>query len=396
MVTHSPDFLRLREPLTLNPESKIMNRTLQGLIVADFSRILAGPYATMLLADLGATVIKVEKPGSGDDTRSWLPPTTPDGRSTYFESVNRNKKSLTLDLTQELDQKRAINLAQRADILVENHKAGSLHKYGLDYSSLAATNPKLIYCSISGFGSGAGGHLPGYDLLVQAMGGLMSITGDAEPTKVGVALVDVITGLHAAVGILAALHQREATGLGQHIEVNLLSSLLSSMVNQSSAYVLGGSIPQRMGNAHPSIAPYEVFSTADQSIVIAVGNDSQFRQLCSTLGIDSAPADEKFATNAARVENRALLKEVIENRLRTRQATEWTTLLTDAGIPCGQINSIDQAFALAESLGLTPIVNNQVANPLTFSASPVDIYEPAPLLGESNQEVIELLSLDDD
>jgi crotonobetainyl-CoA:carnitine CoA-transferase CaiB-like acyl-CoA transferase len=396
LVTHSPDFLRLREPLTLNPESKIMNRTLQGLIVADFSRILAGPYATMLLADLGATVIKVEKPGSGDDTRSWLPPTTPDGRSTYFESVNRNKKSLTLDLTQELDQKRAINLAQRADILVENHKAGSLHKYGLDYSSLAATNPKLIYCSISGFGSGAGGHLPGYDLLVQAMGGLMSITGDAEPTKVGVALVDVITGLHAAVGILAALHQREATGLGQHIEVNLLSSLLSSMVNQSSAYVLGGSIPQRMGNAHPSIAPYEVFSTADQSIVIAVGNDSQFRQLCSTLGIDSAPADEKFATNAARVENRALLKEVIENRLRTRQATEWTTLLTDAGIPCGQINSIDQAFALAESLGLTPIVNNQVANPLTFSASPVDIYEPAPLLGESNQEVIELLSLDDD
>jgi crotonobetainyl-CoA:carnitine CoA-transferase CaiB-like acyl-CoA transferase len=373
-----------------------MNRTLQGLIVADFSRILAGPYATMLLADLGATVIKVEKPGSGDDTRSWLPPTTPDGRSTYFESVNRNKKSLTLDLTQELDQKRAINLAQRADILVENHKAGSLHKYGLDYSSLAATTPQLIYCSISGFGSGAGGHLPGYDLLVQAMGGLMSITGDTEPTKVGVALVDVITGLHAAVGILAALHQREATGLGQHIEVNLLSSLLSSMVNQSSAYVLGGSIPQRMGNAHPSIAPYEVFSTADQSIVIAVGNDSQFRQMCSTLGIDSASSDEKFATNAARVENRVLLKEIIENRLRTRQATEWTTLLTDAGIPCGQINSIDQAFALAESLGLTPIVNNQVANPLTFSASPVDIYEHAPLLGESNQEVIELLSLDDD
>lgn len=373
-----------------------MTRALEGLLVADFSRVLAGPYATMLLADLGATVIKVEKPGSGDDTRSWLPPTTADGRSTYFESVNRNKRSLALDLTHEKDRKRAINLARQADILVENHKVGSLRKYGLDYPTISPLNPRLIYCSISGFGSSAGSHLPGYDLLVQAMGGLMSITGDTEPTKVGVALVDVVTGLHAAIGILAALHERETSGLGQNIEINLLSSLLSSMVNQSSAFVSGGIIPQRMGNAHPSIAPYEVFSTADQSIVIAVGNNNQFTQLCLCLDTESTAIDARFATNELRVKNRSQLKAVLENRLRAHTAATWIHILTQAGIPCGSINSIDQAFDLAATLGLNPIVNGQVANPLTLSTSPVDRYLPAPSLGESNEEVIALLSLDDD
>jgi crotonobetainyl-CoA:carnitine CoA-transferase CaiB-like acyl-CoA transferase len=373
-----------------------MTGALQGLLVADFSRVLAGPYATMLLADLGASVIKVEKPGTGDDTRTWVPPVTPDGRSTYFDSVNRNKQSLALDLTQDRDRKRAINLARQADIMVQNHKVGSLEKYGLDYPTIAAINPRLIYCSISGFGSSAGSQLPGYDLLVQAMGGLMSITGEDEPTKVGVALVDVVTGLHAAIGILAALHAREKSGLGQHIDINLLSALLSSMVNQTGAFALGGVTPQRMGNAHPSIAPYEVFSTRDQPMVIAVGNDSQFEQLCHTLELDSLVADPRFSTNRDRVENRPLLKEILESILATESAQYWTQLLNQAGVPCGPINSIDQAFDLASRLGLHPIVNGQVANPLTLSTSRIEKYQRAPLLGESTEEIVTLLSLDDD
>jgi len=372
-----------------------MTGALQGLLVADFSRVLAGPYATMLLADLGASVIKVEKPGTGDDTRTWVPPVTPDGRSTYFDSVNRNKQSLALDLTQDRDRKRAINLARQADIMVQNHKVGSLEKYGLDYPTIAAINPRLIYCSISGFGSSAGSQLPGYDLLVQAMGGLMSITGEDEPTKVGVALVDVVTGLHAAIGILAALHAREKSGLGQHIDINLLSALLSSMVNQTGAFALGGVTPQRMGNAHPSIAPYEVFSTRDQPMVIAVGNDSQFEQLCHTLELDSLVADPRFSTNRDRVENRPLLKEILESILATESAQYWTQLLNQAGVPCGPINSIDQAFDLASRLGLHPIVNGQVANPLTLSTSRIEKYQRAPLLGESTEEIVTLLSLDD-
>jgi crotonobetainyl-CoA:carnitine CoA-transferase CaiB-like acyl-CoA transferase len=350
----------------------------------------------MLLADLGASVIKVEKPGTGDDTRTWVPPVTPDGRSTYFDSVNRNKQSLALDLTQDRDRKRAINLARQADIMVQNHKVGSLEKYGLDYPTIAAINPRLIYCSISGFGSSAGSQLPGYDLLVQAMGGLMSITGEDEPTKVGVALVDVVTGLHAAIGILAALHAREKSGLGQHIDINLLSALLSSMVNQTGAFALGGVTPQRMGNAHPSIAPYEVFSTRDQPMVIAVGNDSQFEQLCHTLELDSLVADPRFSTNRDRVENRPLLKEILESILATESAQYWTQLLNQAGVPCGPINSIDQAFDLASRLGLHPIVNGQVANPLTLSTSRIEKYQRAPLLGESTEEIVTLLSLDDD
>lgn len=373
-----------------------MTGALQGLLVADFSRVLAGPYATMLLADLGATVIKVEKPGTGDDTRSWAPPLTPDGRSTYFDSVNRNKQSLALDISQDRDRKRAINLARQADIMVQNHKVGSLEKYGLDYPTIAAINPKIIYCSISGFGSSAGSQLPGYDLLVQAMGGLMSITGEDEPTKVGVALVDVVTGLHAAIGILAALHAREKSGLGQHIEINLLSALLSSMVNQSGAFALGGVTPQRMGNAHPSIAPYEVFSTQDQPMVIAVGNDPQFEQLCHTLELDNLVADPRFSTNRARVENRPHLREILQKRLATASAQHWTQLLNRASVPCGPINSIDQAFDLASRLGLHPIVNGQVANPLTLSTSRIEKYQRAPFLGESTEEIITLLSLDDD
>lgn len=371
-----------------------MNASLDGVIVADFSRILAGPYATMLLADLGATVIKVEKPETGDDTRSWGPPFTSQGTSTYFESINRNKKSITLDFTKERDQRRARVLASKADILVENFKVGNLARYGLDYQTVASTNNRIIYCSISGFGFGEGKDFPGYDLLVQAMGGLMSITGSNEPTKTGVALVDVLTGLHASVGILAALHSRDLTGDGQKIEINLLSTLLSSMVNQSSAYALTGVSPTRMGNAHPSIAPYEVFETMDQPIIIAVGNDAQFKRLCHTLGLDDLADDPRFVSNSNRVSNRQNLVHHINSALKARSSQQWFDLLTAAGIPCGPINTIGQAFELATNLGLDPLRNGQVSNPLTMSGTPITRYQNPPQLGQHNDEIIEQLNLD--
>jgi len=371
---------------------------LDGLVVADFSRVLAGPYATMLLADLGATVIKVERPGSGDDTREWGPPFAADGQSTYFQSVNRNKASIDLDLTDATDLDIAHSLARRADVVVENHKPGALNRFGLDYAQVAASNPSVIYCSISGFGSGAGRDLPGYDLLAQAMGGLMSITGTDEPTKAGVAVVDVLTGLHATVAILAALHHRDATGEGQHLETTLLTSLQSSLVNQASAYVSAGSLATFMGNAHPSIAPYEVFHAQDRPIVLAVGNDGQFGKLCVVLGATSLEEDARFATNAARVAHRDALRGALEARLATRSADEWQDELTAAGVPCGPINDIAQGFALAERLGLAPIVEvkddrrvtlqRQVANPVTYSRTP-PIYRTAPpLVGEDRTAVI--------
>ena len=292
-----------------------MPGALDGLIVADFSRVLAGPYATMLLADLGATVIKVERPGAGDDTRGWGPPFAADGQSTYFQSVNRSKASIDLDLGDAADREVARALATRADVLVENHRPGALARFGLDYDQVQRVNPSVIYCSISGFGGAAGRDLPGYDLLVQAMGGLMSITGTHEPTKAGVAVVDVLTGLHAAVAILAALHHRDRTGEGQRVEATLLGALQSSLVNQAAAYVGAGDIPTFMGNAHPSIAPYEVLPTADRPLVVAVGNDAQFAKLCTVLGVAHLAEDPRYATNAERVANRSALKAVLEEVL---------------------------------------------------------------------------------
>ena len=351
---------------------------LDGVVVADFSRVLAGPYATMLLGDLGAEVVKVERPGSGDDTRHWGPPYAADGTATYFAGVNRNKQSLLLDLATPEGLADARALALRADVMVENFKPGTLDRMGLGYDTLATDNPGLVLCSISGFGSGAGAELPGYDLLVQAMGGLMSVTGpDAgHPTKVGVALVDVVTGLHAVYGILAALRHRDRTGQGQHVEVNLLSSLLSAMVNQSSAYVAGGVVPGILGNDHPSITPYSVYATADRSIVLAVGNDRQFRSLVTVLGIPEVADDVRFATNPARVAHRAEVREVLEAALASGGADAWYAELTAAGVPCGPINGLDDAFALATSLELEPVVAvpgstvPQVANPLRLSAAP--------------------------
>ncbi len=380
-----------------------MTGALDGIVVADFSRVLAGPYATMLLADLGATVVKVERPGAGDDTRAWGPPFAADGQSTYFQSVNRNKASIALDLSDAADREIAVALAARADVLVENYKPGALARFGLDYQQVSAVNPAVVYCSISGFGSGLGSDLPGYDLLVQAMGGLMSITGSTEPTKAGVAVVDVLTGLHASVAILAALHHRDRTGEGQRVEATLLTSLQSSLVNQASAFVGAGVVPRFMGNAHPSISPYEVYSAADRPMILAVGNDGQFARLAEVLGNPGLAADPRFATNAARVGNRVALTAEIEGRLSQRPADAWQDELTAAGVPCGPINDIAQGFALAERLGLEPVVEvsdvrrsapqRQVANPVSYSRTPAS-YRSAPShVDEDRAAVLALLGL---
>ncbi|MDG3011797.1 CoA transferase [Rhodococcus sp. D2-41] len=368
-----------------------MTGALDDLLIADFGRVLAGPYATMLLADLGAEVIKIERPGSGDDTRTWGPPWAGD-QATYFQAVNRNKRSRAWDLRDPADLARARELVARADVVVENFLPGTMDRLGLGYDRVRAANPGVVYCSITGFGRDQ--QLPGYDLLVQAVGGLMSITGPdpATPTKVGVAVVDVITGLHAAVGILAALRHRDRTGSGQRVEVNLLSSLLSALVNQSSGYVSAGVVPRAMGNRHPSITPYEIFPTADRPLVLAVGNDGQFRKLAQALGLAELGVDERFATNAARVAHREELCAVLESTLAARPADEWFEALTAAAVPCGPLNDLADAFALAQRLGLDPIVEipveaggrtaRQVANPIRLSETPARYRTPPPTLDE--------------
>jgi crotonobetainyl-CoA:carnitine CoA-transferase CaiB-like acyl-CoA transferase len=377
---------------------------LDGIVVADFSRVLAGPYAAMLLGDLGATVIKVERPVTGDDTRAFGPPFTDDGQSTYFESVNRGKLSLSLDLSTPDGQRIARALAARADVVIENYKPGTLTRYDLDYEQVKAINPDVVYCSISGFGSGPGKDMPGYDLLAQAMGGLMSITGTTEPTKVGVALVDVLAGLHANIAILAALRHRDATGEGQHLEVSLLSSLLSSMTNQSSAFIGAGETPTFMGNAHPSISPYEAYPTADRPVIVAVGNDAQFARFTSVLGAPELAEDLRFITNPKRVEHRQELTAAIVPLLAPHGADHWQQALTQAGVPSGPINSIPQGFALATQLGLEPVVtiddprrahpNHQVANPVKYSATPATYRSAPPLVGEDNAAVLAFLGIE--
>jgi len=274
---------------------------LSGVLVADFTRVLAGPYATMLFGDLGADIVKIENPLGGDDTRSWGPPFAA-GESTYFQSVNRNKRSMTADLRDPRGLARVRELVRRADVLIENFRPGTMRTFGLSYDDVRTINPLLVYCSITGFGSGKGAALPGYDLLVQAVGGLMSVTGPTpdQPAKVGVALVDVLTGLHAAVGVLAALRARESTGQGELVEVNLLSTLLSSLVNQGAGYTAAGVVPGILGNRHPSIAPYEVFPTADRPMVVAVGNDRQFAALCAGLELPDLAIDPRFASTNSR------------------------------------------------------------------------------------------------
>jgi crotonobetainyl-CoA:carnitine CoA-transferase CaiB-like acyl-CoA transferase len=373
--------------------------------VADFSRILAGPYATMLLADLGADVVKVEGP-RGDDTRTWQPPVrsvSGQGVSTYYLGVNRNKRSIALDLKDAGDAALARELARRADVLVENFKPGGLARFGLDYERVAATNPAIVYASISGFGSGPkGAALPGYDLIVQAISGLMSLTGDprGEPYRAGVAVFDVMAGLHATIGVLSALHLRAETGRGQHVEVNLLASALSGMVNQSSAFVAGGVVPFRMGNSHPSLFPYEPLPCADGDLIITAGNDGQFRKLVEVLGVPELAEDPRFGRNEDRTANRAELRPLLVERLRTRTKMEWFRDIIAAGVPCGPINTIDQGVAFAEEVGLDPVVTAgegasavpSVRNPITFSATAPRYRLPPPAVDEHGAEIRRWLS----
>jgi crotonobetainyl-CoA:carnitine CoA-transferase CaiB-like acyl-CoA transferase len=372
----------------------VSDAALARLRILDFSRVLAGPFATMMLADLGATVDKIERPGGGDETRSWGPPFDDAGQATYFQSVNRNKRSIVLDLAADAGRERALTLAGEADVIVENFRPGVMDGLGLGYETLRRADPALIYCSITGFGRDAGAELPGYDLLLQALGGLMSITGspDGEPQKVGVALVDVLAGLFATVGILAALRHRDATGEGQRVEVDLLSSLLAALINQGSGYTIAGVVPERMGNAHPSIAPYELLATADGELVLAVGNDRQFSALCEVLGAPRLGDDPRFAHNADRVSNRALLRAELEARLAARSAQRWAERLTAARVPAGVVNDLRGAFALAESLGLEPVVSiprddgealRLTRNPIRLSRTPATYRSAPPSLPDS-------------
>lgn len=377
------------------PPAPTESRTgaLSGIRVADFSRILAGPYATMMLADFGADVIKIEHP-DGDDTRSWRPPVDANDMATYFSSVNRGKRSIVCDLRTESGRAEARRLALTADIVIENFRPGTMERFGLGFAELREQRRDLVYCSITGFGAAAGAELPGYDLLVQAVGGLMSITGtdQNEPAKVGVALVDVLTGLNAVVGIQAALRVRDETGVGQRVEVNLLSSLLSGLVNQAASTITTGISPVRMGNAHPSIAPYETMNAADRVIAIAVGNDRQFRSLVEVMEISELADDARFASNPLRVHNREVLHELLEARLGERTAAEWLPLLATAGVPAGPVNTVAEAFTLAEALGIPGIValtgapgtapTAHVANPIRLSHNPPQYDALPPTLGE--------------
>lgn len=362
------------------------------LRILDFSRVLAGPLATMTLADLGAEVTKVERPGTGDDTRSWGPPHDAAGEATYFQAVNRNKRSVVFDLGEPDDLAEARRLARESDVVVENFRPGVMAKLGLDHESLAAENPGLVYCSITGFGgSGPGAELPGYDLLVQALGGLMSITGEpeGEPLKVGVALVDVIAGLYAAVGILAALEHRRESGEGQLVEVDLLSALLAGLVNQSSAFTVAGVVPGRIGNRHPSIAPYELLRCGEGEIVLAVGNDRQFAELCEVIEKPRFAIERRFATNQARVENREELREQLESALYYKPAAEWVELLRARRVPAGLVNDIAAAFEFAERIGLDPTIEiprddgptvRLPRNPIKLSKTPASYRLPPPRL----------------
>ena len=373
---------------------------LEGLLVADFSRVLAGPYCTMLLGDLGATVIKVESP-AGDDTRTWLPPER-DGVSTYYMAINRNKRSVTLDFNDPADLRLARELARRADIFIENFKPGGLKRFDLDYDAVRQQNERIIYASISGFGTAQGASLPGYDLIVQAMSGLMSLTGDADGPayRSGISVFDVMAGLHATIGILAALNHRNSSGEGQHIEISLFATALSGMVNQTSAYVAGGVVPKRMGNAHPSLFPYEALPAADQELIIAAGNNGQFSKLCEVLGLPELPRDPRFANTVDRNRNRAELRPLLVERLRTRPVSEWFRRLSAVGVPCGPINSVEGGIEFAREIGLNPVVQvgegedavPGIRHPITFSLTPPRHRLPPPTLGQDNEQIRAWLS----
>jgi glutaryl-CoA transferase len=385
-----------------------MSGPLGHVRVLELSRILAGPWAAQTLADLGATVIKVEKPGIGDDTRTFGPPflTTPDGRreSAYFMSANRGKRSVTIDFVRPEGQALVKKLAALSDVVIENFKVGGLAKFGLDYTSLKSINPRLVYCSITGFGqTGPDRNKPGYDFMIQGTGGLMSITGEPDerpgggPMKVGVAVADIFTGLYATIAILGALNNRDRTGLGQHIDIALMDSQVAILANQAMNYLVTGQEPKRLGNAHPNIVPYQVFATSDGHVILAVGNQSQYVRFCDLAGCPELATDQRFVDNPARVIHRDELIEILKRIFRTRTSREWIDTLENAGVPCGPINTVADVFADPQviargmrlqlrhpELGSVP----SVANPIKYSHTPLSYDRAAPMLGADTKEVL--------
>lgn len=387
-----------------------MQSPLSHIRVLELSRILAGPWAGQILADLGAEVIKVERPKAGDDTRHWGPPYLKDaaGQDTteaaYYLSANRGKKSITLNIATPEGQAVVHDLVKHCDVVIENYKVGGLAKYNLDYASLSEINPRLVYCSITGFGqNGPYSHRAGYDFLIQGMGGLMSVTGEQDhlpgggPQKVGVALTDILTGMYATTAVQGALIEREKSGTGQHIDLSLLDVQVACLANQAMNYLIGNQVPQRLGNAHPNIVPYQAFPTADGHIILAVGNDQQFRKFCDVADCVEWAADERYATNRARVTNRDDLCEKIADVLRSRASLEWLEALEAVAVPCGPINTIDQVFdnpqVQAREMKITadhPLVDEvpMVASPIKFSKTPVDNNIAPPMLGEHLDDVL--------
>lgn len=382
---------------------------LSGLRILDLSRILAGPTCTQLLGDMGADVIKVERPGAGDDTRSWGPPFVKgeDGQhlaeSSYYLCANRNKRSLALDITNPKDVEIVLKILEECDVLIENFKVGGLAKYGLSYDDLKERFPKLVYCSISGFGqTGPNSHRPGYDLMAQGYGGIMSITGepDGEPMKVGVGICDVMTGMYASTSILAALRHRDTTGDGQHIDIALVDVQMAWLINSGTGYLLSGNVPRRLGNQHPNIAPYQVFATKDGHIILAVGNDSQFRAFCDVIGQSQLGNDEKYATNAQRVVHRDELADLLAPVIRGWTSDELIDALEKVLVPCGPINNLERVFnsdqAMARDMRISMPFDGSatgevelIGNPLNFSRTPVTYRRAPPKCGEHNEEIFE-------
>ncbi|MDH3635438.1 MAG: CoA transferase [Gammaproteobacteria bacterium] len=386
---------------------------LQGFRVLDLSRILAGPWASQMLADLGAEVIKIERPGSGDDTRGWGPPYMPDGsgrattEAAYFHSTNRGKQSVCIDMSQDEGQALIRDLVKGCDVLIENFKVGGLKKYGLDYESLKNINPGLVCCSITGFGqTGPYADRAGYDFMIQAMGGMMSVTGEADgsPMKIGVALADVLTGLYAANAIQAALIHQRKTGVGQYIDMALLDVQVATLANQAMNYLATGNSPGRLGNAHPNIVPYQAFQTADSYIILAIGNDAQFERFCDLAGCTELAADARFRSNSSRVQYRDILVPQIAQIMLQKTSTAWLEALNDRGIPCGPINSIEQVFADPQvrhrgmQLELDhPVAGRvaSVANPIRLPQTPIEYQQSPPVLGEHTDYVLSrMLKLD--
>jgi len=383
---------------------------LEGVRILDLSRVLAGPFCAQTLADLGADVIKVERPGTGDDTRAWGPPYLKDEQgketteSAYYLSANRNKRSIAIDLSTPQGAATVRKIASQCDVLIENFKVGGLKQYGLDYDSLKDEMPRLIYCSITGFGqTGPFAPRPGYDFMIQGMGGLMSLTGERDdlpgggPQKAGVAVSDIITGLYSAIAILGALHERNRSGLGQHIDMALLDCHIAMLANQPLNYMTTGVAPKRAGNAHQNVVPYQVFKSSDGHLIVAVGNDSQFRSFCSVINRPDLATDERYVTNSQRVKNRDTLIPLLESIMLTRKRDEWIDALEKVGVPCGPIQSLDQVFAHPQvkareiwreiphpAAGKTPTT----ASPIRYSATPVQYRRHPPMLGEHTEEIL--------